>query len=89
MTIWQRLRSRNTSRPVHYYRCRRCGSVAEPVMIWEGSMLLAWILFLLFLLPGLIYALWRYHRRFPVCPVCGSSNVKPTTQSPAAGTPRK
>lgn len=34
-------------------------------------------LWLLLLLPGLIYSIWRIAGRYPGCPVCNSKNIIP------------
>jgi len=45
-----------------------------------GTELLAW---LLFLIPGLIYSLWRMNSVYKGCPVCKAANMIPV-DSPIA-----
>lgn len=57
--------------------CKQCGTVAEPKSDTPGSFLIEVILWLCFLVPGLIYSLWRLSRRRFVCPACGSLEIIP------------
>jgi ribosomal protein S27AE len=63
--------------------CSRCGSVAIPVAHTKGSFLIELLLWLCFLLPGIIYSAWRLNTRSQVCPKCGSSEIIPA-DSPRA-----
>ena len=57
--------------------CKQCGTVAEPKSDTPGSFLIEVVLWLCFLVPGLIYSLWRLSRRRLVCPACGSGELVP------------
>ena len=57
--------------------CTNCGTVGEPVMVTKGSLLTEIVLWLLFLLPGVIYSVWRLTTRTNVCPSCGAGNMVP------------
>jgi len=57
--------------------CKHCGTVAEPANETPGSMAIEVVLWLCFLVPGLIYSLWRLSRRHPVCTACGSREIVP------------
>lgn len=61
--------------------CKDCGTVAEPKTATRGTMALEIILWLCFLVPGLIYSVWRLSTRYDACPSCGSANLVPV-QSP-------
>lgn len=61
--------------PTHV--CTECGSQVRPKSITPGSMITELFCWLLFLLPGLIYSLWRIASRYKGCPVCGSKSVIP------------
>ena len=63
--------------------CRVCGTRAVPVMVREASTLLALILLVLLIIPGLLYLLWQYFHPIAVCPLCGSSRLYPAR--PSAG----
>lgn len=62
--------------------CRDCETVAEPKRETKGSIWIELILWLCFLVPGLIYSIWRLTTRYDVCPACGSQNIVPLN-SPA------
>lgn len=63
--------------------CRRCGSIGKTRKHYKGSVFIEIILWLCFVIPGLIYSLWRQTSTQKVCAVCGSAELIPTT-SPAA-----
>lgn len=63
--------------------CTACGTVAKPAKKTPGSFLVELVLWLFFLLPGLVYSLWRLSNKKKVCPACGSEVLVPTT-SPVA-----
>jgi hypothetical protein len=63
--------------------CLDCGSSARPVKHTPGSFLLELFLWCLFLVPGLVYSLWRLSARGSVCRVCDSRRIVPS-DSPRA-----
>jgi hypothetical protein len=63
--------------------CNRCGHVGEPTTATPGSLGLEILLWLLFLLPGLLYSISRHVRRHDACAQCGSAELLPIN-SPAA-----
>lgn len=67
--------------PTHI--CRNCLSQVQPKRETPGSFLVELILWLMCLLPGLIYSLWRLSSRKIVCPACRSEQLVPLN-SPAA-----
>lgn len=62
--------------------CRDCETVAEPRRTTQGSIWIELILWLCFLVPGLIYSIWRLSTRYDACAACGSKNIVPLN-SPA------
>ena len=66
--------------------CTNCGTVAPPKKVTRGSFLIEVMLWLCFLLPGLIYSIWRLTSRALVCPKCGAPNMIPV-DSPRAKLP--
>jgi ribosomal protein L37E len=58
--------------------CTACGYMGEPKKVVKGSFLLELFLWLLFLLPGLAYSVWRLATKHKACAKCGSPNVVPT-----------
>lgn len=57
--------------------CKVCEHVGEPKSHTRGSFLIELVLWLAFLVPGLVYSLWRLSSRRPVCRACGSSDLVP------------
>lgn len=63
--------------------CKDCESVVAPGTATPGSIWIELVLWMCFLVPGLIYSLWRINRRREVCATCGSANLVPR-DSPVA-----
>jgi hypothetical protein len=65
--------------------CTTCGNVAEPKRLTRGSLLIEIVLWLCFIVPGLIYTIWRSTTKFNTCRSCGATTLVPTA-SPVART---
>lgn len=65
--------------------CMTCGVEAKPKVVTKGSMGIEIILWLCFIVPGLIYSVWRLTSRHDACPSCGSTTLVPIS-SPSAVT---
>jgi hypothetical protein len=63
--------------------CVDCGAQMRPRKITPGSFLIEIVLWLLLLLPGLIYSVWRISSAYEGCPVCGGRSCVVLT-TPAA-----
>lgn len=63
--------------------CTTCGHVGKTKMITKGSILIELILWLAFLIPGLIYSVWRHTSRYEACASCKSDSIIPKS-SPLA-----
>jgi hypothetical protein len=63
--------------------CRHCGANASPVRHMPGSFVMELFLWLCFLIPGLIYSIWRSVGVEAVCPICGAPHMIPLN-SPVA-----
>lgn len=63
--------------------CTSCGYVGEPIAITKGSIWIEVVLWLCFLVPGLIYSIWRLSTRYDGCPSCGQTTIIPV-DSPMA-----
>lgn len=63
--------------------CSACGHVGSSKTAVKGSFLIEIVLWLCFLIPGIIYSLWRSSSRHKTCPSCGSTNMIPL-DSPVA-----
>lgn len=57
--------------------CAACGTVGEAKTVTRGSLLIEIILWLCFLIPGLIYTVWRLTTRGRACASCSSSELVP------------
>lgn len=63
--------------------CMTCGSDGVPTSRVKGSLGIEIILWVCFLVPGLIYSLWRMNSRHSVCASCAGTELVPM-ESPAA-----
>lgn len=57
--------------------CPRCGHVGAPDSHTPGSRFIELLLWLLFIVPGLIYSLWRFSAQREVCAKCGAAELLP------------
>lgn len=55
--------------------CPNCKYEGEAKSETPGYFLIELILWCIFLIPGLIYSIWRLCSRHSVCPKCGWKNV--------------
>jgi len=62
--------------------CTRCGTIGWPKRYTPGNFATELLLFLFFIIPGLIYGVWRLAARKDVCPACLSDALVPI-DSPA------
>lgn len=63
--------------------CTQCGSVGDQKRYTKGSLGMEIILWLLFILPGVLYSVWRLTSKYAGCPKCRAANMIPVT-SPVA-----
>jgi hypothetical protein len=59
------------------YICQACGTIGKPTKRTKGSIWIEIILWLAFIVPGVIYSIWRLTTRQRVCRSCGSPSVIP------------
>jgi p-aminobenzoyl-glutamate transporter AbgT len=57
--------------------CTRCGTIGWPKRYTPGSFGVELLLFLLFIIPGLIYGVWRLAARKWVCATCMADALVP------------
>ena len=62
--------------------CKDCGTVGETKTVARGSMGVEIVLWLCFIVPGLIYSIWRLSSKHETCSACGSERLVPI-QTPA------
>lgn len=63
--------------------CKNCGTIAKPKRVTKGSFFIELVLWICFIIPGLIYSLWRLTTRHDACPSCGEPGMIPL-DSPVA-----
>lgn len=59
--------------------CDRCETLTKPDKFVPGHFLVEVALWLCFLLPGVLYSLWRFTNKRLVCSACGSDQLVPLT----------
>lgn len=57
--------------------CGRCGQRGATRTVTRGSFLIEVVLWLAFLVPGLIYSIWRLTTRQAACATCGATDLIP------------
>lgn len=57
--------------------CKECGHIGSSKRIMPGSILIELILWCCFLIPGLIYSIWRHSASGQGCKSCGSKKLIP------------
>jgi len=60
------------------YICTTCGHIGLPDRITKGSFLIELALWLFFIVPGLIYSMWRLTTKHYACPKCGNASMIPS-----------
>lgn len=69
--------------------CTTCGFEGKVNKVIPGSGWIELVLWLLLLLPGVIYSTWRIIRRTQHCPDCGSTELVFTTSRTAIAARKK
>jgi hypothetical protein len=57
--------------------CTTCGHTGPSETITEGHFAIEVILWLMFIVPGIIYTLWRLTTRHEGCPKCHAKTIIP------------
>jgi hypothetical protein len=57
--------------------CAACGTIGKPKRVTRGSFFIEILLWLCFLVPGLIYTIWRLTTRGDACRACGGTVLLP------------
>lgn len=63
--------------------CTQCGYVGKSKRAIKGNDLIEIILWLFFIIPGLIYSIWRSSSRYRICPDCKSASLIPVNSTRA------
>lgn len=70
--------------------CTQCGTVANPRSYTKGSFGIEVLLWLMMILPGVLYTVWRLTSRSKGCPKCGGVMIpvtSPVAQAALKATP--
>lgn len=57
--------------------CAKCGAVGGAKTYTKGTILVELFLWIFFIVPGLIYSLWRLCTRSKGCYLCGATDILP------------
>jgi hypothetical protein len=57
------------------YLCTHCGKRGYPVLAPRGHVFFEVILWVCYVVPGIIYSIWRRVRTKEVCPFCNHSSM--------------
>ena len=57
--------------------CPNCGTIGNPKKHTKGSFIIEIVLWLFFIIPGVIYSFWRLTTRKKKCRSCGAENMVP------------
>lgn len=71
------IEAENTARFGPRVRCPNCGHEGRAETYTKGSFGIEVVLWLLFLIPGLIYSIWRLCSRYKGCSQCRWEHVAP------------
>lgn len=64
--------------PSQQFLCTQCGAeTSAPLKVPPGSAWVALALAVPFVVPGVIYTIWRYSMRRTTCPTCGHAALIP------------
>lgn len=55
--------------------CPSCGTTGQPGEKVKGSIAIEIVLWLCFIIPGLIYSIWRLTSKYQACPACGAGGM--------------
>jgi len=57
--------------------CTKCGNQTKFKKVTPGSIFIELILWICFIVPGLIYSIWRLSSKYLACALCGSRELVP------------
>jgi hypothetical protein len=57
--------------------CTQCGTISNSKTVTRGSFLIEIVLWLCFVVPGLLYTMWRLTTRSKACTACGATTLVP------------
>ena len=71
------------------YACPNCGFVGKPKRYTKGSLGWEIVLWVLGILPGLFYSVWRISTRYEGCPKCQYPYIVPEDSPEGQEIPKK
>jgi hypothetical protein len=80
LITWMGVRANKASKE---YLCKSCGTKGKAATVTPGSFLIEVVLWFAFIVPGILYSLYRVTKRHNACPVCKSRDIIPV-DSPLA-----
>lgn len=63
------------------YICMECGCQRDPGMAKRGLLIIELFMWLCYIIPGVIYSIWRRVRKQRVCPNCRAPAIELTSSS--------
>ncbi len=67
------------------YICMECGCQRDPVKAKRGLLVVEIFMWLLYIVPGVIYSIWRRVRKHEICSKCRMPSIVLTSSSRAMG----
>ena len=78
--LWFGVRATKASKE---YLCKSCGTIGKATSVTPGSFIIEIALWIAFIVPGILYSIYRITKRHNACPKCKSREIIPT-DSPIA-----
>lgn len=63
------------------YICMECGCQREPIVAKRGLLIVEIFMWLCYIVPGVIYSLWRRVRKQLLCPNCRAPSIELTSST--------
>lgn len=57
--------------------CTTCGYIGKSKRITKGGCLVEIALWIFFIVPGIIYSIWRLTTKYDACPTCKNATMIP------------
>ena len=55
--------------------CKNCGEVSNAIIKTKGSIIIEIFLYLFYIIPGVLYTLYRVTNKYPICQHCESKEI--------------
>jgi predicted RNA-binding Zn-ribbon protein involved in translation (DUF1610 family) len=57
------------------FQCPNCNWKGIPAVVAPGNIAVEILLWIFFIIPGLIYSVWRMASKYEACPKCKNRNI--------------